>query len=224
MSRTRTLLVWLVAGLACAADLTGHITITKSLTHRRVSLPAYDAERFTAEAKQADRSVDELSRVVVWLEGGELPAPEPVTATLAQHYQQFDPEIVVIPAGSTVNFPNQDPVFHNVFSLSHAKSFDLGYYPQGRSKAVEFKQPGVVQVYCHLHPNMYGAIVVVPNRLYARPGEDGDFALARVPSGTYQLVAWHASAGFFRKRVHVPETGVVTENFVIPVRNDQDEK
>ncbi len=217
-------MVWFVAGLTFAGDLTGHITITKTLTRRRVSLPGYDAERFTAESKQAERAVDELSRVVVWLEGGQLPAPEPVAAVLAQHYQRFDPEIVVVPVGSTVSFPNQDPIFHNVFSLSRTKSFDLGYYPQGKSRSVEFKQAGVVQVYCHLHPNMYGAIVVVPSRMYAQPGQDGGFAMAGIPPGTYELVAWHASAGFFRKRLRVPESGVLKQDFVIPVRSDQDEK
>ena len=224
MSRTATLLVWFVAGLTFAGDLTGHITITKALTRKRVSMPAYDSARFTADSKLPPRVVDENARVVIWLEGDDLPAAEPVTATLAQHYQRFDPEIVVVPVGSTVNFPNQDPVFHNVFSLSHARSFDLGYYPQGRSRAVEFKQAGVVQVYCHLHSNMYGAIVVVPSRMYARPGQDGQFTIAKVPAGNYQLVAWHASAGFFRKKVHVPESGVMAEDFVIPVRGDQDEK
>jgi plastocyanin len=216
--------VWLAAGLTFAGDLTGHISITKTLTRKRVSLPSYDAERFTADGKQPDRSVDELGRVVVWLEGGELPRAQPETAVLAQHYQRFQPEIVVIPAGSMVSFPNQDPIFHNVFSLSHTKSFDLGYYPQGHSRSVEFKQAGVVQVYCHLHPNMYGAIVVVPSRMYARPGQDGGFTMTSIPAGTYQLVAWHASAGFFRRRVRVPESGALTANFVIPVRNDQDEK
>ncbi len=196
-------MVWLAAGVTFAGDLTGHITITKTLTRKRVSMPAYDSARFTAESKLPQRAVDENGRVVIWLEGDDLPAAEPVTATLAQHYQRFDPEIVVVPVGSTVNFPNQDPVFHNVFSLSHAKSFDLGYYPQGRSRAVEFKQAGVVQVYCHLHSNMYGAIVVVPSRMYARPGLDGQFTMAKVRAGNYQLVAWHASAGFFRKKVRV---------------------
>ena len=224
MSRTATLLVWFVAGVTFAGDLTGHITITKTLTRKRVSMPAYDSERFTAESKQTARVVDEFGRVVIWLEGDGLPAPEPATASLAQHYQRFDPEIVVVPVGSTVDFPNQDPVFHNVFSLSHTKSFDLGYYPQGKSRSVEFRQPGVVQVYCHLHPNMYGAIVVVPSRMYARPGQGGQFTIPSVPAGTYELIAWHASAGFFRKKVHVPESGVLSENFVIPVRSDQDEK
>jgi plastocyanin len=217
-------LVWLATGVTFAGDLNGHITITKTLTRKRVSLPAYDAVRFTPEAKQNDGAVDEFGRVVVWLEGDHLPAAEPASASLAQHYQRFDPEIVVVPVGSTVSFPNQDPIFHNVFSLSHTKSFDLGYYPQGHSRSVEFKQAGVVQVYCHLHANMYGAIVVVPSRMYARPGQDGQFTIAGISAGTYELVAWHASAGFFRKKVHVTESGVTAENFVIPVRSDQDEK
>jgi len=224
VSKSTTVLVWFVAGITFAADLTGHITITRALTKKRISLPGYNAVRFTAESKQAGEAVDEFSRVVVWIEGGHLPAPAPLIATLAQHYQKFEPEIVVVPAGSTVSFPNQDPIFHNVFSLSRAKSFDLGYYAQGHTRSVEFRQPGVVQVYCHLHPNMYGAIVVAPSRYYAQPGKTGDFAIAAIPEGSYELVAWHASAGFFRKRIHVPRSGSFPADFTIPVRDDQSAK
>jgi len=217
-------LVWFVAGITFAADLTGHITITRALTKKRISLPGYDAVRFTAESAQTDGAVNEFSRVVVWIEGGHLPAPSPTAATLAQHSQRFEPEIVVVPAGSTISFPNQDPIFHNVFSLSRAKSFDLGYYSQGHTRSMEFRQPGVVQVYCHLHPNMYGAIVVVPSQYYAQPNQTGEFEIAGIPEGAYQLIAWHASAGFFRKRVHVPEAGSFSADFTIPVRDDQSEK
>jgi len=224
VSKSATVLVCFVTGITFAADLTGHITITRALTKKRVSLPGYDAVRFTAESAPNDGTVDEFGRVVVWIEGGHLPAPAPAAATLAQHRQRFEPEIVVVPAGSTVTFPNQDPIFHNVFSLSHARSFDLGYYSQGHTRSMEFRQPGVVQVYCHLHPNMYGAIVVVPSQYYAQPNKTGEFEIAGIPEGTYQLIAWHASAGFFRKRVHVPEAGTFSADFSIPVRDDQSEK
>ncbi len=123
-----------------------------------------------------------------------------------------------------MTFPNQDPIFHNVFSLSRTRSFDLGYYPLGRTRSIEFKQPGVVQVYCHLHANMYGAIVVAPSHFYAQPNKYGAFLIPDIPAGNYQIVAWHASAGFFRKRIHVPETGALAETFTIPLRDDENNK
>jgi len=128
---------------------------------------------------------------------------------------------VIIPVGSSVSFPNADPIFHNVFSLSGAKKFDLGYYPAGQTRVVKFEQPGVVQVYCHLHPNMYGAIVVVPNRWYTKPGDDGRFWLHDVPEGTYSLVAWHVNAGFFRKEIHVPSTGGIDVVVDLPVHDGE---
>ena len=83
---------------------------------------------------------------------------------MEQQNRRFAPDLVVIPAGSSVSFPNFDPIFHNVFSLSKAKSFDLGNYSKGQTRMVTFPKPGIVAVYCHLHPNMAGTIVVTPNQ------------------------------------------------------------
>ena len=165
--------------------------------------------------------MNELGSVAVYLEG-QLPGPEkPIRVELEQAGQRFEPQLVVIPVGSSVSFPNGDPIFHNVFSLSGAKKFDLGYYPAGQTRIVKFDEPGVVQVYCHLHPNMYAAIVVVPSRWYAKPGEDGTFAFHDVPPGTYRLVAWHLNAGFFRREVHVAPTGGTDVVIDIPIRDGE---
>lgn len=151
---------------------------------------------------------DESSDVVVFLEG-QLPYPDtPARAELQQRGQRFEPQLLVIPAGSTVSFPNADPIFHNVFSLSGAKTFDLGYYPEGQTRIVKFDEPGVVQVYCHLHPNMYAAIVVAPNRWYTKIGDDGTFSFHDLPPGTYSLAAWHMNAGFCGSEIHVPAAGL----------------
>ena len=125
-------------------------------------------------------------------------------------------ETVVIPVGSKVSFPNLDPIFHNVFSLSKPKSFDLGNYPKGDTRTVTFTQPGVVYVNCHLHPNMTGTIVVTPNRWETKADRDGHFHIDDLPPGKYTVVAWHKSAGFFREQV---EAGGTVE-FVIPLAAD----
>jgi hypothetical protein len=128
-----------------------------------------------------------------------------------------NPQIVGVAVGSTVSFPNEDPIFHNVFSLSKAKQFDLGYYPEGRTRLVRFEKPGIVQVYCHLHPNMSAAVLVVPNEWHTTPGEDGAFGLAHVPAGRYQVIAWHRSAGAFKRWIEVPAAGTVEIEITIPI-------
>ena len=134
---------------------------------------------------------------------------------------RFDPEILVIPVGSTVSFPNGDPIFHNVFSLSKPKQFDLGYYPVGQSRTVKFDKAGVVQVYCHLHPQMSAAILIVDSSWYTQPDEDGTFPFLKIPAGTYELVAWHKSAGFFKRRVELSETGSIKVDLTIPLRDTE---
>ncbi|HXA06550.1 MAG TPA: carboxypeptidase regulatory-like domain-containing protein [Bryobacteraceae bacterium] len=192
------------ASISAAAELSGQIVITKSLAKKQVTLPAYQLRGASLAAAPAEpRSINEYGDMVVFLEG-ELPETEkPVRAELIQRNQHFEPPLLIVPAGSTVSFPNADPIFHNVFSLSSTRKFDLGYYPQGHTRSLTFNEPGVVQVYCHLHPNMYAAIVVTPNQWYTTPAHDGSFALAGIPPGTYQLVAWHTRAGFFRRTIRV---------------------
>ena len=117
-----------------------------------------------------------------------------------------------------------DAIFHNVFSLSKPRSFDLGNYPKGQTRKVVFPVPGIVYVYCHLHPNMAASIVVTPNQWSAKADEDGNFHLAGVPPGKYTAVAWHKKAGFFRQTVVVTENGAPALRFVIPFAADPADK
>jgi len=140
---------------------------------------------------------------------------------LNQQDRRFSPDLVVIPAGSSVSFGNLDPIFHNVFSLSKAKSFDLGNYPKDQSRIVTFPKAGIVFVDCHLHPNMSAAIVVTPNRWSTKADASGHFVLSGLGPGTYTIVAWHRAAGFFRKTVRVTEGGVENVEFIIPLDTDR---
>jgi hypothetical protein len=136
--------------------------------------------------------------------------------------RRFAPDLLVVPEGATVSFPNMDPIFHNVFSLSRAKSFDLGSYDKGQTRSVTFPKPGLVYVYCRLHPNMEATILVTPNRWYARPDAQGQYQIAGVPPGKYTLVAWHKSAGFFRKQIVVEQGHSASADFFIPIDVDTD--
>jgi plastocyanin len=110
---------------------------------------------------------------------------------LAQKDQSFVPRVLAVASGGTVDFPNFDPIYHNVFSVSPVKRFDLGKYPRGQSKRVKFSQPGVVNVYCDIHSDMAAFIVVVPNRFYTQPDADGGYALPDLPAGRYTVRVWH---------------------------------
>ncbi len=207
------------APLLRANDISGTIVIQHKLTKPRVT-PAEDLyERGAAVPLGADQEQDPLAyertHVAVYLEG-DLPS-QGVTADLNQQDRRFTPDLIVIPAGSTVSFPNLDPIFHNVFSLSKAKSFDLGNYPKDHARTVTFLKPGIVIVGCHLHANMSAVIVVTPNRWSTTADPEGHFTLPAVPPGTYTIVAWHKSAGFFRKKIEVTDGHAASVEFVIPL-------
>ena len=216
----------LLAPALRASDIQGTIDIERRLTKRKVTATADLYQRGTVVGLGADTERDPLayerSHVVVYLEG-VLPS-EKITAELNQQGRRFSPDLVVIPVGSSVSFANLDPIFHNVFSFSKAKSFDLGNYPKDHTRAVTFPSAGVVFVDCHLHPSMSATIFVTPNRWSAKVDESGHFTLPAVPPGTYTIVAWHKAAGFFRKTVRVSSSGTVNVEFTIPLGPEEDVK
>jgi plastocyanin len=121
---------------------------------------------------------------------------------------EFVPRVIAVDAGSAVRFANRDDVYHQVFSVSPAKHFDLGKSAPHHASAVTFDQPGVIDVYDELHPEMAAYVVVMAHRLYARPSRAGDFVLPDLPSGTYLLHVWHPAHGELRRAIEVPRSGV----------------
>lgn len=210
---------------ACLAAETieGTVVVRKKLTKRRVTATVPLYERGTAVGLTADTETDPLAferaRVAIYLDGHfpADPAAGAQTATMEQQNRRFSPELLVIESGSKVSFPNLDPIFHNVFSLSGPRSFDLGNYPQGDTRVVTFPKPGIVYVNCHLHPNMSAAIVVAPGKWNTKADRDGHFALHDVPPGKYTVVAWHKAAGFFRQQVEVTPGHDEKIEFLIPI-------
>ena len=219
--------VWLVA-LACVScygaagsGVSGKITIEKKLTKKTVPGAVYDLRGVAIpENKSEHSSSNEFERVAVWLDVPNLPSPSPVTATLQQQNKRFEPDLLVIPIGSTVDFPNLDPIFHNIFSLSRAQSFDLGYYSEGRSRTVRFPRAGIVQVYCHVHPEMHAVIIVTSTPWSGKPRQDGTFSWTNIPAGKYKLYVWQRSVGLIHRTVSVPEAGNVYLNVSLPEDSD----
>ncbi len=213
----------IAASVPAAKAIEGTVVIKKKLTKRRVTAQVPMYERGPAVGLGADAEADPLaferSRVAVYLEGtfsaaavfsrriiGEArgdcrraqlkPVPK-----MEQSNRRFAPEMLVIEAGSKVSFPNNDPIFHNVFSrCPGSKTFDLGNYPKGDTRMVMFPEPGIVYVNCHLHPNMTATIVVAPNKWNTQADRDGQLRSCGMfrPGKYISIVAWHKAAGFAR--------------------------
>ena len=143
---------------------------------------------------------------VVWLTPMTGSGSDPVEATadpsasarrlrLTQKNKSFDPHILVVPAGSMVEFPNHDPFFHNVFSLFEGKRFDLGLYEAGTSRMVRFDRPGISYIFCNIHPEMSAVVVTIATPFYAISNADGQLNMAGVPYGRYLLHIWSEGMG-----------------------------
>src|SRR5437868_2233911 len=160
--------------LAAAGGIEGKVTVRQ--------LPAKVVNRYAGAGGMAARSIQPVA-AIVYIEGAV--AGRNATAArspeMAQEDTAFAPGMLVVPTGTTVRFPNHDSFFHNVFSYSKTKRFDLGRYPKGESKSVTFDASGGVSVFCEIHKWMRGAILVVDNPFYATVGSDGSFSIANVP-------------------------------------------
>lgn len=169
----------------------------------------------------AEGEPQEVENVVVYLESASpVPASRAVLSRelqIIQKGERFVPHVLPVVRGSTVEFPNMDPIFHNVFSLSRASTFDLGRYPQSSSKSVEFDQVGVVKIFCHIHADMTAVVLVLDNPYFAKPGPDGAFRIDGIPPGTYEVVAWHERARRSVQAVEVTAGGDTTVDFTIPL-------
>lgn len=158
-----------------------------------------------------------LRNVVVFF--ADLPATKgaPMQASISQRDEQFVPHLVAVTAGSSVAFPNQDPFFHNVFSLSRGASFNLGRYPSGASRSRVVTRPGVIKVFCEIHSHMSAVIRVFDHPWFTVPSEDGTFAIDNVPAGSYTLAAWHERIGERRDKVTIRGGATTQVAFTLPV-------
>lgn len=153
-----------------------------------------------------NHSTDDIGQAVVWLTGSAGPAGVPDTFDMATEGKQFVPHLMVVPRGSLVSFPNHDPFNHNVFSLSKEGPFDLGLYGRGEAKSVRFEKSGVIRVYCNVHAQMRGLVLVEETALFSQPSADGTFHLESVPVGDYNLHVWHERAPEVTRSIQVTET------------------
>jgi len=175
--------LWLTcsSALLAANVLAGTVSGTVSLTDSR---------------EPTVRQRKNYSGVVIWLEpvGQAAPPPAPQTHTMLQKGKRFNPHVLAVPVGSTVEFPNADPIFHNAFSNFAGQPFDTGLYPPGGSQKIRFQREGAVRVFCNIHAAMSGVILVLNTPWFGVTGPGGAFQIENVPPGDYQIRIWHERA------------------------------
>jgi plastocyanin len=164
------------------------------------------------------RDISDRLKSVVYLESAPRRAfdeVEPGHAVLDQRDERFVPHVLAITTGTIVDFPNSDRIYHNVFSLSKTKPFDLGRYAAGRSKPVKFDRPGVVRVFCDIHSHMNAFVLVFSHPFFSLSDSDGRYRIDNVPPGTYNLIAWNEGVSSEPKPVTVPEGGEAELDFTL---------
>jgi plastocyanin len=223
MRRTRLILV-AVVGMASAAVSTRGQDAPGGTLRGRVEVRLPDREGaarpdVSALGMPDPRDTPDHRTAVVFLETaprGAFEVPPPGRAVLDQRNETFVPHVLAVPVGTTVEFPNSDRVFHNVFSLSKAKRFDLGRYPRGASRSVRFDRPGMVRVFCEIHSHMSAFVLVFAHRYFDTTDEAGRYRIDGVPPGSYAVAVWNEGEVRLTRTVQVPAGGAeVVQDFVV---------
>ena len=222
--------IFVSALLTAQATFAGDITGT---VHAEPKAGA-DENQSATRAAYASRKFRFVERVdyaamrdfVVYLEGkvGTNTIPtntiKITTTRVAQNGAAFTPHILPLMAGTTVEWPNQDDIFHNVFSDSDAKKFDLELYKGNPpEKRVTFSRAGKVDVYCSIHANMHCIVLVMENPFFAMTDANGNYTISNVPPGTYKLKAWHERLPADERAIVVPTNGVIKADFTLTIKN-----
>jgi plastocyanin len=172
--------------------------------------------------ERATRALSDYSGVVVWVERpGGAPQLSTQRVKMLQKEKTFEPHVLAITVGTTVDFPNLDPIFHNAFSAYDGQHFDIGLYPPGKSRSIRFIRPGFVRVFCNIHSTMSAVIAVMDTPLFAVTRQDGRFEIDGVPAGPYELRVFHerateATLTELRRKINVEQERIDLPDIVIP--------
>lgn len=165
--------------------------------------------------KRGQRPV--VNETLVWLEPAGRTFKKPGGAfTMTTRSKTFLPHVMAVPAGSTINFPNEDPIAHNLFSLTPGNTFDLGLYRRGPGKTQKFETPGAVNVYCNVHPNMSAVVHVMSTPYYGFADANGDYSFD-VPPGKYRINAWNEQGGSTMAELEVKGDGAVAGSTLLTI-------
>ena len=210
------------------SDVIARETATGSLTGR-VHVVSHPARRLATAGVypgrivgiQNERDTSELDNVVVFVSSPMRVDSAPQRVSIRQTNEEFIPHVVAVTTGSTVDFPNDDLIFHNVFSLSRVATFDLGRYPRNTSKARTFTKPGVIKVFCHLHSHMSAIVRVFSHPYFAVPDRNGRFTIPDVPAGRLEVTAWHERAGEVTQQATIDDGGTTELAFSLPLTDPE---
>jgi plastocyanin len=194
-----------VQGSAAYGAIRGRVEV------RRAVAPVERRPNVADLGAQPRRDLPDRLRSVVYLETaprGAFEQTEAGRAVMDQRNETFAPHVLAITTGTTVDFPNSDRIYHNVFSLSKPATFDLGRYAAGKSKAIRFDRPGIVRVFCEIHSHMSAFILVFSHPYFAMTDSDGRYRLDDMPPGTYNVLAWNEGVSSDPSSVTVPTAGV----------------
>lgn len=215
---------------AATGRVEGEVVLAPRLQSHRMRFAFYpDSQAAVAAMRPTKTSTtlsDEFKNVVIYFEpvpalAADAAAGGPARPAVRQEGLSFVPHVLPVVRGTTVEFPNADPVFHNVFSLSHAASFDLGRYPRGEAKSIRFDTPGLVKVFCHIHADMSAVVMVLDNPFFAVPDASGRYHIDGLPPGAYRVTGWHERAHKVTQDVRIEAGRTTTLPFSIPLADEE---
>jgi plastocyanin len=207
-----------VAREASTGSLTGRVHVVSHPARRLATAGVYPGR---IVGIQGDRDTSELDNVIVFINSSMRVDSAARQVAIRQTNEEFVPHVVAVTVGSTVEFPNDDLIFHNVFSLSRTATFDLGRYPRNASKARTFTKPGVVKVFCHLHSHMSAIVRVFSHPYFVSPDRDGRFTIPDVPAGRLDVTAWHERAGEGTHAANIEAGGTTELTFSLPLTDPE---
>jgi plastocyanin len=210
--------LWLSIGTAGAATIEGRVAARgKELPEESGQGRRYESRKLRF-AEKVDYS--QLTDFVVSIEGPPkvpVPKPEKPVRVVVQENAVFSPHVLPILVGTTVEWPNEDDIYHNVFSFSEPRPFDLGLYKEEIKKVV-FDKPGRVDIFCSIHKNMSCVILVMENPWFATADKTGRYSIPDVPPGTYRIKAWHERMPPQVREIVVPDEGIVQMDFMLEIK------
>lgn len=171
-----------------------------------------------------DEKKKALPDAVVYIDGPKVKQPPSKNLSMEQRNKNFIPHVLPVLLESKVDFPNNDDVLHNVFSLFHGKKFDLGLFPKGAKKTVKFDKPGIHAIFCNIHPHMSAYILVLENPYFSTTDTRGTFSIKDMPAGEYTLKVWHELYPEQERKVNVPPGGNVDLTLTLKRGAEQKEK
>ena len=206
------------SGRADGGSRAGQVGTIRGRVDVQLPPPAATGVDVTSLHRGRERPASDRMRAVVYLETaprGAFEEPRDRRARMDQRNETFVPHLLAITVGTTVEFPNNDVTYHNVFSLSRPRPFDLGRYAVGRSRSVTFDRPGIVRVFCDIHSQMSAFILVFSHRFFDVTDSQGRYAIEEVPAGTYKVNIWNEAVTPRSRTVSVPAGGEVALNVVL---------